>query len=136
MKLKLAKQSGWLTQEEYDEELKQSIHYWNCNFREAAYDLDAEDYYYDDDGSIGSGDIDDHDGGHDSGHSHDTFIDNGDQKRYRQVNEEESRRMHASVPGAATRSQDPSLDNSADLALEPSMPVATEPKHDDADIST
>ncbi len=121
MKLKLAKQSGWLTQEEYDEELKRSIQYWNGDFREAAYDLDAEDDYYDDE-------HDEHDAD-DNANSHVSIADNGDSARQTEV-PEESTQLHAET----TKSQDSPHDKEADQAsLQLPMQNETELKCDAAE---
>ena len=39
----MAKASGWLTEVEFEQELKRAIQYWNGELREAAYDLDSND---------------------------------------------------------------------------------------------
>jgi hypothetical protein len=45
LKLRLVRQSGWLTDFEYEEELKRAIQHRNCELREAAYNLGEEDEY-------------------------------------------------------------------------------------------
>jgi hypothetical protein len=126
MKLKLAKQSGWLTQEEYDEELKRSIQYWNSDFREAAYDLDAEDDYYDDEDDA-------HEAGDNDGNRV-VIADNGDSTRQTRATEEESQ-LHLSV-SETTKSQDPPNEKArGQVPPQPQMQDETELKCDTTEIS-
>jgi hypothetical protein len=43
--LKFVRQSGWLTDFEYEEELKRAIQHWNGELHEVAYNLGEEDEY-------------------------------------------------------------------------------------------